>query len=462
VAIPKVVIVGRPNVGKSSLFNWLVGQRIAIVDPTAGVTRDRVNFILEHEGQYLELVDTGGMGIEDGDGLTKDVERQIAIALAEADAILFVVDAQTGLLPLDQLVAEKLRHMDKPVLAVANKCDNAKMRANAEAEFYSLGRELVFVSTVHNVGREAFWPELLKITPKETTGADDVTMKIAVVGKRNAGKSTFINFLAESERMIVSEVPGTTRDSVDVRFQHNDRTFVAIDTAGVRRTRSLANGIEFYSFSRAQRTIRRADVVLLFIDSQVPLSKVDQQLAHFIAEHHKPCILVVNKWDLASGVTTSEFNDYLEKSIGGLDFAPRAFITAKTGKNVGKLVDLAWSLFKQASVRVPTPELNRVLRDAVERRNPPLRQNRTPKLYYATQAAVSPPTLVLFCNGPKLLDPTYQRYLLNAFRENLPFSEVPIRLCFRKRGEGIGAEIAGGEDPTESEASGEAQAPVEE
>ncbi|HVJ81007.1 MAG TPA: ribosome biogenesis GTPase Der [Planctomycetia bacterium] len=437
-SIPKIAIVGRPNVGKSSLFNWITGQRIAIVDPTAGVTRDGVGFFYRMGDRCFELFDTGGMGIVDSDGLTADVEAQIDHALVAADQILFVLDAQSGLSPLDDLVARRLRAIGKPVMVVANKCDNDKIKSTSRAEVHRLGWDVVFTSCTHNLGREEFMAALAERLPGETDVAQDAAMKLAVVGKRNAGKSTFINQLVGDERMIVSEVPGTTRDSIDVRFDHGGRTFIAIDTAGVRKKTSLASGIEFYGFSRAQRTVRRADVVLHFIDSRVPVSKVDMQLAAFAAELYKPTILVVNKWDLAIELTDrKEYNRYLDDVFPMQKYSPRAYITAKTGKNVAKLVDSAWSLFQQSRGRVKTAELNRILREAVDKRSPPLRANRPVKFYYATQASVAPPVIVVFCNDRRLLDPTYQRYLLNVFRAKLPFPDVPIKLLFRRRDEGI-------------------------
>jgi GTP-binding protein len=463
VLIPKVVIVGRPNVGKSSLFNWLVGQRIAIVDPTAGVTRDRITFLYEFEGRFFEFIDTGGMGVLDKDGLTKDIERQITVALDQADFVLFVVDAQTGMLPLDELVAQRLRGLDKPVVLVANKCDSKSDRMNADAEFRKLGYPMVQTTVAHNEGREDLWTAVLGGLPTETGQASAPIMKLAVVGKRNAGKSTFVNRLAEQERMIVSETPGTTRDSVDVRFEYNGRTFVAIDTAGVQRKRALNESVEFYSYSRAQRTIRRADVVVLFFDATQHVSQVDVHLAEAILEHSKPCVLAVNKWDLlADKTTTGEFSDYLDKTIPMLDFAPRVFLTAMTGKNVQALVDVVWSLFKQANARASTADVNRALQAAVARKQPPVRNNRNLKMFYATQAGVNPPTVVVFCNDVRLVDPQYEKFLRNQLRTSLPFEEIPLRLVFRRRGAGkvereVEAELDEAGMPKEAEGEAAAQ-----
>jgi GTP-binding protein len=306
------------------------------------------------------------------------------------------------------------------------------------AEFHRLGRgQLVCVSAQQNRGKEELLDLLGDRLPAATGDEPEpaVQLKVAIVGRRNTGKSTFINSLAKSERMIVSEVPGTTRDSVDVRFQRDDKVFIAIDTAGVRRRKSLAGDIEFYSLHRAERSIRRADVVLLFFDPRARVSKVDKQLAEYILDQHKPAVFVVNKWDLAaSKMPTERYVNYLRATFPGLDYVPIAFITAKQGKNVYRVLNLAQNLHKQASARVSTGDLNRLVQQAVERQSPPSRHNRQPRIYYATQVAAAPPTIVLFTNGPDLFDETYLRYLLRTFRDTLPFHEVPIKLHVRTRG----------------------------
>jgi len=454
VALPKVAIVGRPNVGKSSVFNWLAERRIAIVDPTPGVTRDRLSTIIEANGRFFDLIDTGGMGVLDADNLTAEVEQQIALALIEAHLLLFVVDVRDGIAPLDELVTERLRTLRtadgkaKQILCVVNKCDSPELDSQA-GEFFKLGAEqMVCVSAKHNRGKTELldWITAHLPTKHEETPAD-VALKLAIVGRRNTGKSTFINCLAQEERVIVSEVPGTTRDSVDIHFQRDGLEFIAIDTAGVRKKKSLASDVEFYSLARAERSIRRADVVLLFLDSAHSISQVDKQLAAYILEENKPAILVVNKWDLMKGqIVTGEFGDYLHKVFPSLDYLPVVFITAKDGKNVQMVLNLAQHLQKQASARVGTGELNRLVRLAISQQAPPTRQNRLPRIYYATQAAVSPPTIVLVTNGPELFDNTYQRFLLKTFREHLPFAEVPIKLVLRRRNRG---ERLVNEDPTQ-------------
>lgn len=449
-SLPQVAIVGRPNVGKSSLFNWLAGRRIAIVDPTAGVTRDRVATPVDLDGQAFDLVDTGGMGIEDVDDLTEHVEQQIRAAIHEAAVLLFVVDIRNGVTPLDLDVAERLRRIGKPVILVANKCDTPNLDL-LTGEFHRLGYGTpLCVSTMHNRGKQELADAIKEHLPDVGEATPVVEMKLAIVGRRNTGKSTFINCVARSERMIVSEVAGTTRDSVDVRFERDGKVFIAIDTAGVRRKGSLQDDIEFYSMHRAERSIRRADVVLMFLDPRVRISKVDKQLAGYILDHHKPAVFVVNKWDLAQGtIPTSKFGTYIKSVFPSLDYVPIAFITAKSGKNVQSVLNLSQTLYRQASTRVTTGDLNRALEKAMELQAPPLRQNRRPKVYYATQATTNPPTIVLFTNGAELFDNTYQRYLIKSLRDNLPFGDVPIKLVLRSKTRSDG----GSSGPTETRAS---------
>lgn len=434
-ALPTVVILGRPNVGKSALLNMLARQRISIVDARAGVTRDRVSAVVEHRGRYLELVDTGGVGIVDDDHLEAHIENQIHQALGRANLALIVVDVRAGLTPLDQRVAELCRRLAVPTVLVANKVDAEQHRPEA-AEFIRLGYgEPVCVSALHGSGRQALLERICTLLgPDEGAAPEAPVMKLAIVGKRNAGKSTLVNALAGEERMIVSETPGTTRDAVDVRFEKNGRTFVAIDTAGVRKKRRMAD-IEFYSYTRALQSIRRADVVLLLIDAAVPISAVDAKLAAAILDEYKPVVLGVNKWDLAAGRATPEdYDRYLAELLPALRFAPVALLSAKTGKNVAATIDVASALHRQARTRVGTGQLNSALEAILAGGAPTPRRGGKPlKIYYATQVAVAPPTLVLFCNRPELVAADYRRFLENRLRELLPFREVPIRLLFRSR-----------------------------
>jgi len=438
-SLPIVAIVGRPNVGKSSLFNWLAGRRISIVDPTAGVTRDRVSTVVEANGRFFELMDTGGMGIADVDNLTADVERQIQVALDSASVVVFLVDVREGVVPLDQEVADRLRVVKKPVILVANKADTEKF-VQQTGEFFRLGHgEPLAVSADQKLGKVELLDAILTRLPSDTgePAPADVALKLAIVGRRNVGKSTFINSLAESERVIVSEVPGTTRDSIDVRFERDGKSFVAIDTAGVRKKTTLASDIEFYSMHRAERSIRRADIVLHFFDARHRIGRVDKQLTGYVLENYKPVIFVVNKWDLAkASMPTEKMANYVRAMFPMLDYVPIAFITATKGKNVLRLLQLALQLHKQAGVRVSTGDLNRAVRSAIEANPPPLSNNRQPKVFYATQIGVHPPTIVLFTNGPDLFDGTYVRYLIKSLRDTFPFSEVAIKLVLRARGEG--------------------------
>jgi GTP-binding protein len=439
--LPIVAIVGRPNVGKSALFNWLAGRRISIVDPTAGVTRDRVSTVVAAGDRYFELVDTGGMGIQDADDLTEDVELQIQHALDAAAVVLFVVDVRDGVVPLDEEVARRLRAINKPVIFAANKADTDKL-ATQSGEFGRLGYgNPIPVSAEQKLGKEELFEAILGKLPPDAGDLPpaDPALKLAIVGRRNVGKSTFINSLAGIDRVIVSEVPGTTRDSIDVRFERDGKEFVAIDTAGVRKRTTLQNDIEFYSLHRAERSIRRADVVLHFFDARHRIGRVDKQLAGYILENHTPAIFVVNKWDLVKDVLpTEKMADYVRKVFPMLDHVPIAFITAKKGKNVLRLLQLAIQLHKQAGTRVSTGDLNRVIRQAVEANTPPVRNNRPAKVFYATQIGVRPPTIVLFTNGPELFDDTYVRYLTKCLRDAFPFGEVAIKLVLRAKGEGGG------------------------
>ncbi|MEI7701116.1 MAG: ribosome biogenesis GTPase Der [Planctomycetia bacterium] len=443
--IPKVAITGRPNVGKSSLLNWLADRLISVVDPTAGVTRDRVTWYMHENNRYFELIDTGGIGIVDSDDLSEDIERQIQAGIDEADLLVFVVDAKAGITPLDEEVARRLRKVSRPVLLVVNKCDSNSLDAEAASFLQLVSAPYVTTSVKANRGRHDLIDEIVSMLPSqdemEVQEGDKILapsdLRIAVVGRRNVGKSTFINQLAQCERVIVSEIPGTTRDSIDIRFEMDGRSLVAIDTPGVRKRKSLENDIEFYGLVRAQRSIRRADLVLMFFDATQTISRVDKQLVEEISEHFKPCIFVINKWDRAieAGMTTERWVKYLLNSFESMRHVPIAIITAKDGRNIRKLVNLAQSVFKQANLRMTTGRLNKALRIAIERNSPPMRKNRRPKIYFASQIAGSPPTIVLKCNDSSLLDESWKRYLLGFLRESTPFREVPIRLVLRSRNE---------------------------
>lgn len=464
-SLPIVAIVGRPNVGKSSLLNRLARRRVSIVDPTPGVTRDRVSTVIEVEApmetpkgtpsKLIELMDTGGFGVYVAEGkrfddvgadlatLTESIETQIKLAVDQASLILFVVDAQAGITALDETVADLLRKSGhaKKVLLVSNKTDGDHWEPYAlEATALGLG-DPVMVSAesgfrLRTLG-EAIWERIPETSDEESDAerAHSGELKLAIVGKRNAGKSSFVNALAGAARVIVSEIAGTTRDSVDVRFEIDGRTMTAIDTAGLRKRKSMSEDVEYYAFRRALAAIRRADVALLLIDATEPVSQVDQQLAMELQRQFKPTVLVVNKWDLVDPkqATPEDYGDYLTKHLRGFDFAPIVFVSATTGGGVRDAVAMAFNLHQQASHRETTGKLNQVVGDILKARGPSTRLGTQAKLFYATQIDVHPPTLVLMVNDAKLFGPRYERYLLNRLREELPFSEVPVRLIFRSR-----------------------------
>lgn len=439
-SLPIVAIVGRPNVGKSSLLNLLAGRRISIVDPTPGVTRDRVSAVCEIDEKYFELIDTGGYGIEDSDNLTAHVEQQIQYAIAGASLILFVVDIREEVTPLDQTVAELLRatraSSQTPVLLVANKAD-VEQHEHLAGSLMKLGfGDPLCVSALHGRHRRELMERIISIIGEEAPGeVPDAVMKICLVGRRNVGKSTFTNALIGQERMIVSEVPGTTRDSVDVRFERDGKTFVAIDTAGVRKTRKQRGDIEFYGYNRALASIRRADVVLFLLDATEPIGEVDKKLANYIVNEFKPCVIVVNKWDLAKGKADAEdYGEYLTRTMPHIAFAPLAFTTARDGRNILSTLDLAQTLFKQARGRVTTGQLNRAIEETIADQQPMAsKHGAEPKIYYATQISTCPPTLVFFVNNPAIVREQYRRFVERRIKEILPFPEIPIRLIWRQR-----------------------------
>ncbi len=488
--VPRVAIVGRPNVGKSSLLNMLAHNKVSIVDPTPGTTRDRVSILVElthadqpqpdHGGivRTIELTDTGGYGVYVAEGrryddvgsdltrLTKDIEHQISEAVAGADLVLFVIDAQAGVTPADEQIARLLRERvlgrkSNPhlrVIVVGNKTDGPRWEAHAlEAAAMGFGQPLA-VSAKNNYFRRDFIDSLYEAVAElpgqedwSTTDAANAKseaageMHIAIIGKRNAGKSTLVNALAGEQRVIVSEIAGTTRDAVDVRFEMDGHKFVAIDTAGLRKKKSFADRIEWFAFDRAQRSVDRADVVLLLIDATDPTSQVDQHLAQMIQKSYKPCIIVVNKWDMVEGkrategphrghdITPEFYEEYLRKELKGLPFAPISFVSANEGENVKETIRLAFELFEQSNKRVSTGRLNRVLRNILSTRGPSSKLGTFAKAFYIAQVAVRPPTIVLVVNTPGLFTVNYQKFLLNRLREELELGEVPIKLLIRAR-----------------------------
>ncbi|MHC4947480.1 MAG: ribosome biogenesis GTPase Der [Planctomycetota bacterium] len=459
-SLPQIAIVGRPNVGKSSLLNRFARRKVSIVDPTPGVTRDRVSTVIELDPpiewpgdepiRLVEITDTGGWGVYTAEGrrfdevgadlsrLTPDIERQILVAIERSQLLLFVLDAQTGPTPLDRAIAVMLRERGGAdrIVVVANKVDSEQWIPHGiEAAALGLG-EPVCVSAVNGFGMPALAAHLYeRLGEGPDEPEPDGEMKLAIIGKRNAGKSRLINSLAGEPRVIVSEIAGTTRDSVDVRFEIDGHRLLAIDTAGVRKRKSFADDIEYYAYHRMLQSIRRADVAVLLLDATIDVSQVDKKLSQELQRQFVPTVIAVNKWDLVDETRTApeDYLKYLTEQLRGLDYAPIVFISALEGEGLHDLAAMAFNLHRQASHREPTARVNDVTRAILDRRGPSSRLGTQAKLYYAAQVATNPPTIVLVVNEPSLFRGRYERYLLNRFREEMPFSEVPIRLLFSKR-----------------------------
>ncbi|HEX8960468.1 MAG TPA: ribosome biogenesis GTPase Der [Geobacteraceae bacterium] len=431
---PIVAIVGRPNVGKSTLFNRIIGRRKAMVDDQPGVTRDRNYGSVDRFDVPFILIDTGGFEPETSDRLLQQMREQSQLAMEEADVILFVMDGRDGLTPADVEVAEMLRRVDKPVFYLVNKIDGEKLEAGI-GDFYGLGVENLFaVSAEHNRGIGDLMEEVVRALPQGgAVGEEEEVTRIAVVGRPNVGKSSMVNRLLGFERVVANPTPGTTRDSVDTYFTCNRKRYMLIDTAGIRRKGKTTLKIEKYSVVDALRSIERADVVLIVLNAEEGVTEQDTKIAGYAYEAGRACIFVVNKWDTLAkdNSTTGRFVEKIRMEFKYLPFAPILFVSALTGQRAGKIMTEVDAVMAQYSKRVQTAELNKVFSEAVASHPPPMIQGRRIKLYYATQVGTKPPTFVVFTNRPEGIHFSYERYLANKLRDAFGFTGTPLRLLFK-------------------------------
>jgi GTP-binding protein len=433
---PVVAIIGRQNVGKSTLLNRLSGQRISIVEDLPGTTRDRVFATVDWLDHEFTLVDTGGLEIKADSGISKGVNDQIKAALDEADVIIFLVDVRDGVTPDDYDIAEMLRKTGKPLVLVVNKADNDRFEAEAVA-FYELGLgEPITISAQHGRGTGDLLDKLVSMLPGAVaveTPSDII--KVAIVGRPNVGKSALLNVLLGQERVIVSDIPGTTRDAIDTIFDFNGQNMLLIDTAGIRRRGRFGNGVERYSVVRALRAIERADVVLLVIDASEPLTAQDMHIAGYIHQMTKGIVLVVNKWDLITEKNIPEWEKRIKSELKFMPYAPTVYISAKTGSGIDKVMPEVCKVYHERVKRLSTSEVNSVVHKAAAAHSLTGTHGKQLKILYATQAEVNPPTFVFFVNDPKLIHFSYQRYLENKLRQSFGFAGTPLRLVFKARGE---------------------------
>ncbi|MBI4665529.1 MAG: ribosome biogenesis GTPase Der [Nitrospinae bacterium] len=433
-----IAIVGRPNVGKSTLFNRIVGGRPAIVDDTPGVTRDRNISRATWRGRSFLVIDSGGFEPEAEDEIMAQIREQAIVAIEEADTIFLVVDAMAGITPVDADVAMRLRSSGKPVTVVVNKADDPGKNIYAH-EFSRMGFERIRpVSAEHNLGVEDLLREALADVPPdpEVTGEEPVdnVIRLAVAGKPNVGKSSLINRLLGSRRMMVSDVPGTTRDAIDSEFEADGRKWVIIDTAGIRRKAKVTMKLEKYSVIMAMKAIERADVALLVVDGQEGAAMQEAKIAGLVEDAGKACVIVVNKWDVVEKdhKTAIQAEEALRRQLKFLAYAPALFVSAKSGQRVTKILKKAEEVYTQYTKRLPTSKLNEIVRRAVEQKEPPVASGKRLKIYFATQPTVKPPTFVLMTNMPDDVHFSYQRYLINRIREEGGFDLSPIRILFRR------------------------------
>ncbi len=454
-AKPIVALVGRPNVGKSTLFNRLIGERRAIVSDVPGTTRDRLYADCEWIGVTFTLVDTGGIEILAEHRLAagepenilaagsthyvREIRAQAEVAIREADVVVFLVDAQAGTTAADEEVADVLRRADKPVIVAANKADNLALWEDAN-EFYTLGVGPVFpVSAMNGRGSGDLLDEIVAAIPKERLEEPESSaVRIAIVGRPNVGKSSLLNKLLREERAIVSPVAGTTRDAIDTSLQWTDEAgethdLVLVDTAGIRRRGKVEKGLEYYSVLRALNALSRADVALLLIDAEEGVTAQDTHIAGYILEEHKSAVVIVNKWDIVEkdAHTMPAYTEYVREQLKFMDYVPVLFISALTGQRVNQVLPITLQINAERHQRLTTNQLNKVVQDAMFRHSPPAIQGRKLRVYFVTQAEGAPPAFVLFVNDPKLVHFGYERYLENRIREAYPFTGTPIKLLFK-------------------------------
>ena len=435
-AKPIVAIIGRQNVGKSTLLNRVAGKRIAIVEDLPGTTRDRILADVSWRGVEFTIVDTGGVEPKPQSSIAQGVREQVGVAITEADAIIFLVDVRDGVTPFDLEIADMLRQTSKPILLAANKADNARL-ASEVVEFYQLGLgEPLPISAYHGRGAAELLDKVISLLPTpKAVEAEAEIMKLAIVGRPNVGKSTLLNDLLGEERAIVDEVPGTTRDAINTPLDFGGQNVILIDTAGIRRRGKWGKGVERYSVIRALRAIDEADVVLLVLDATELLTSQDEHIAGYIQQAVKGVILVVNKWDLAANKNMVEFNRYIRSKLKFLSYAPVLYISAKFGQETDKVMPQAFQIYQERLKRLPTTEVNSVVQQAVAAHNLPRKGSKQLKILYATQAEVNPPTFVFFVNDATLIHFSYQRYLENKLRQSFGFAGTSFRLIFKTRGE---------------------------
>jgi GTP-binding protein len=446
-----VAIVGRPNVGKSSLFNRLVGEQMAIVEDQPGTTRDRLYGTSDWNGVDFTVIDTGGLVLDEtlpnepelsSEEIVRRTREQAQQAIEEADVILFMVDARSGLTAADEEIGEVLRRSQKPVIIAANKAESEERRLNA-VEFYRLGLgDPIAISAHHAINTGDLLDEIVAaFPPDEPEDDDEDTIRIAIVGRPNVGKSRLLNAILGQERVIVSDIPGTTRDAIDTRITVGEgeeaRDVILIDTAGIRRRGRIEVGVEKYSVIRTLRAITRSDVVLMLIDATEGMTAQDTHIAGYVLEQYKSMLLLVNKWDLVEkdASTLGEFTNTVREELNFMPYVPILFISAKFGQRVNRVLPTALEVAEQRTRRIPTGQLNKIMKEAVDAHPPPSKPGKWLKLLYATQADINPPTFVFFVNDPEMVHFSYQRYLENQLRAAFGFEGTPIKLVFRTRHE---------------------------